>query len=255
MTAIEQLQQLGLNKYEAEAYYTLLTHKPLTGYEVGKHSQVPASRSYEIVEKLVEKGLAQVQPGDPPRYMAQDPGQFLARIRSEMEETLDSLTDTLTSLPDQSDEYDFWIIRGQRNILERLQNLIRTARTSVDLSIATINHPLIHEELTQARARGCAIYLRPLLPGKDTASLIALRDDQEAFVGMLTPADSCQAVVSGNTGLVGTLHGYFATLRDLPPLLASVPIPSSAMDTTWIDWETRKQQRLWRLSHSQRSIS
>jgi len=35
MTTVDLLQQIGLNKYEAEAYYALLTHGPLTGYEVG----------------------------------------------------------------------------------------------------------------------------------------------------------------------------------------------------------------------------
>jgi hypothetical protein len=43
MTAIELLQQIGLNKYEAEAYYTLLSEGPLTGYELGKRSLSPVS--------------------------------------------------------------------------------------------------------------------------------------------------------------------------------------------------------------------
>ncbi len=81
MTTVELLQQLGLNKYEAEAYYTLLSRGPLTGYEVGKYSQVPLSRSYEILERLTEKGLALVQPGDPPRYIAQEPQRFLSHVR------------------------------------------------------------------------------------------------------------------------------------------------------------------------------
>ena len=84
MTTIELLQQVGLNKYEAEAYYTLLSEGSLTGYELGKRSQVPLSRSYEILERLVQKGLALVQPGDPPRYAAQEPEQFLGQARSSM---------------------------------------------------------------------------------------------------------------------------------------------------------------------------
>ncbi len=34
MATVDLLQQIGLNKYEAEAYYALLTHGALTGYEV-----------------------------------------------------------------------------------------------------------------------------------------------------------------------------------------------------------------------------
>ena len=89
MKAIEQLQQVGLNKYEAEAYYTLLAEGPLTGYELGKRSQVPLSRSYEVLERLTRKGLALVQPGDPPRYIAEDPERFLGQVRLSMTRTID----------------------------------------------------------------------------------------------------------------------------------------------------------------------
>ncbi|HEX4716550.1 MAG TPA: helix-turn-helix domain-containing protein, partial [Ktedonobacteraceae bacterium] len=75
--SIDLLQEIGLNKYEAEAYYTLLTQGPLTGYELGKRSQVPLSRSYDVLERLSQKGLALAQPGDPARYMALDPRLFL----------------------------------------------------------------------------------------------------------------------------------------------------------------------------------
>ena len=53
---IDLLQRVGLNKYEAEAYAALLRYGPLTGYELGKRSEVPLSRSYEILERLVAKG-------------------------------------------------------------------------------------------------------------------------------------------------------------------------------------------------------
>src|SRR5947199_5519438 len=99
MTAIELLQQIGLNKYEAEAYSTLLSQGPLTGYELGKRSQVPLSRSYEILERLTQKGLALIQPGDPPRYSAQEPEQFLQQTRSDMTALLDALASALVPLP------------------------------------------------------------------------------------------------------------------------------------------------------------
>ena len=36
--AVDLLQRVGLNKYEAEAYLALLADGPLTGYELGKRS-------------------------------------------------------------------------------------------------------------------------------------------------------------------------------------------------------------------------
>src|SRR5260370_36826608 len=98
MTAIELLQKIGWNKYEAEGYYTLLSDGPLTGYELGKRSQVPLSRSYEILERLAQKGLALVQPGDPPRYIACEPQQLLGQVRSTLSATLDDLARPLAPL-------------------------------------------------------------------------------------------------------------------------------------------------------------
>src|SRR5688572_23658987 len=94
----ELLQAVGLNKYEAEAYAAMLRHGPLTGYELGKRSEVPLSRSYEVLERLVGKGLALVQPGDPPRYAAEAPEQLLARLRSDSSARLDALAQALAEL-------------------------------------------------------------------------------------------------------------------------------------------------------------
>src|SRR5919205_2028704 len=95
---IDLLQQVGLNKYEAEAYAALLQHGPLTGYELGKRSGVPLSRSYEILERLAAKGLALTQPGDPPRYAAEAPEQFVDRTRTATTATLDALAGALAEL-------------------------------------------------------------------------------------------------------------------------------------------------------------
>src|SRR6202521_6072014 len=126
--SINLLQQIGLNKYEAEAYYTLLSQGPLTGYELGKRSRVPLSRSYQLLEHLTQKGLALAQPGNPPRYTATTPDLFLARVRTTMAETLAALTEVLPSLPSVDTTGEFWVIRGRQHILERTQAMIAGAQ-------------------------------------------------------------------------------------------------------------------------------
>src|SRR5581483_3871983 len=111
--SIDLLQEIGLNKYEAEAYYTLLTQGALTGYELGKRSQVPLSRSYDVLERLSQKGLALAQPGDPARYKALEPALFLGRVRSTMEHTLNTLASTLTAANQDTPSGEFWVIRGR----------------------------------------------------------------------------------------------------------------------------------------------
>ena len=250
MATVDLLQQIGLNKYEAEAYYALLTRGPLTGYEVGKHSQVPGSRSYEILERLLEKGLALVQPGDPPRYSAQDPHTVFERFRSTMEATLNTLATSLASLARADRTGEFWVVRGQQNILAQMGAMIANAQESLDLKFPAGGD--LAESLSQANARGCRVF-RAMTEERDGSNILLMRDGREALVGTLTPPDSCQALVSSNAALLDALRGYFQ-YRLLPGRGASEDSAkvSQPRDVDWMDWEARKQRHLRSVSAGNR---
>src|SRR5579884_4126629 len=166
MTApVELLQQIGLSKYEAEAYYTLLAQGPLTGYEVGKRSQVPLSRSYEILERLQARGLAFVQPGDPPRYLAQDPARLLGQVRTTLETTLQALATELAALPARGAAGEFWVVRGRQPVLERARTMIAEARGELAIALPSVWQSTLAEALTLAHTRGCRVRTRLLDDG------------------------------------------------------------------------------------------
>ena len=257
MTVVELLQQIGLNKYEAEAYYALLTQEPLTGYELGKRSQVPLSRSYEILERLAQKGLALVQPGDPPHYTAEKPGRFLGQVRATMLATLDALDSSLAALPRSDTSGEFWVLRGRQHILARVQALIAEAQQTIQLSWLANSEPEVVDLLTRARTRGCSVFrLTTASVGNGGAEhVLLLVDDREALVGLLAPAEDCQAVVSTNEGLVEALKGYFANQMPvrMPESSISTEIRQQNDSLDWLAWEERKQRRLWRLKMGDRS--
>jgi predicted transcriptional regulator len=258
MTTVELLQQIGLNKYEAEAYYTLLANEPLTGYELGKRSQVPLSRSYEVLERLTEKGLALVQPGDPPRYTAQDPQQFLEHVRHDLESTLGALTAALSSLPHADITQEFWVVRGRQNILARVRAMIAATQATLNLSMPADCYPTIADELAQARQRGCHIFQTTTeLQQPMSDSVLVLCDDHEALVGMVVPVEGCQAVVSSHIALRTTLSSYFSHQHISGTTTTQAPTqPASPHDQQddhdWVDWEIRKQRHLWSLSKPDR---
>jgi sugar-specific transcriptional regulator TrmB len=246
MTIVDLLQQIGLNKYEAEAYYTLLTHAPLTGYEVGKYSHVPGSRSYEILERLLEKGLALLQPGDPPRYTAQEPDVVFDRFRSTMETTLNTLATSLASLAHTNKMDEFWVVRGLQNVLVQAKAMIAHARTTLDLVLPA--HCDLAESLVQAAARGCCIF-HTLPEDQNSQAILLVCDSCEALVGMLTPIDSCQAVVSSNAALLDALHGYFQHRQSPAQIMAEASTgPAQLRNIDWLDWEARKQRHLHSVS-------
>jgi sugar-specific transcriptional regulator TrmB len=250
MTVVELLQQIGFNKYEAEAYATLLIHGPLTGYEVGKRSQVPLSRSYEILERLTAKGLVLVQPGDPPRYLAQDPLQVLKRVRATMEGTLNELAASLANLtlPHKADE--FWVVRTRTHILEQVRTMIAQAQTSLQVAASIEELALIGEALAQASRRGCSVSQVPFQDRELQGSqVLLLCDERHALVGMLTPGDASQAVISSNYALLTALGGYFDRRRVREATLPAAAGSSIQQEhADWLAWEERKQRHLQQLS-------
>jgi len=243
---IDLLQRVGFNKYEAEAYAALLQYGPLTGYELGKRSGVPLSRSYEILERLTMKGLALVQPGDPPRYAAEAPEHFLGRTRMATLATLEALAQALADLTQPHIPEGFWVVRGHAPILAHARALIATAQRTVAVSIAA-THAEVQQALEAARTRGCRIVPPPIdvsVEGVETVLLVV--DDREGMVGTLTPADACQVVASANPAFVVVLRRFFASHLMFAPArgLGSPAQAHEAQPMDWLDWEERKQRRL-----------
>ena len=261
--AVDLLQRVGLNKYEAEAYFALLSDGPLTGYELGKRSSVPLSKSYETLERLTRRGLALVQPGDPPRYTAERPERFLAQTRADQDSVLTALDSALSAVQRADPADDFWVVRGRANIVARARALISEAEHDVLIGVSG-DDDVLAETIVLARARGCRVTSRRLDdPGHRSAEsteahevIALLADDREALVGTLTPATHCQAVVSANPALALAVRGALGSLRAAnavaPLQVSETPAPAAERGTDWLDWETRKQQRLWRSQPSRR---
>src|SRR5258708_36815077 len=199
--SIDLLQEIGLNKYEAEAYYTLRTQGPLTGYELGKRSQVPVSRSYDVLERLSQKGLALAQPGDPARYMALEPRLFLGQVRAGMEHTLNALAETLTAAQQAGNAGEFWVVRGRQHILARVKTLCTTATQTVQLALPKACLDELTDSLAQARQRGGTISLNTeQTSGATNVSLLI--DGRAGLLGAIAPEAGCRAVLSTNPSVL-----------------------------------------------------
>jgi sugar-specific transcriptional regulator TrmB len=243
---VDLLQRVGLNKYEAEAYAALLQYGPLTGYELGKRSGVPLSRSYEILERLASKGLALVQPGDPPHYAAEAPEQFLDRTRMAATATLDALTGALSELAQSALPEGFWVVRGHEPILAHVKTLITQTERSLVVRVPPAYSMLFEDTLAQARGRGCRV-MQPQLDRRadKAATVLLVVDDREGMVGALEPANQAQAVSSANPAFVAALVRSCA-----PQLLHSGRSPEAAVTSKapqpldWLEWEQRKQRHL-----------
>ncbi len=77
------LQQVGLNAYEARSYIVLMGHPRFKALELAARAHVPRQKIYEVLDSLVEKGFAQVIQEKTKLFSAVDPSlaipAFMAR--------------------------------------------------------------------------------------------------------------------------------------------------------------------------------
>lgn len=241
----ELLQRIGLSKYEAEAYLALLSDGPLTGYELGKRSSVPLSKSYEVLERLTRRGLALIQPGEPPRYAAERPERVLAQTRADQEAVLHALSTELDGVQRPNLADDFWVLRGRTNVLARAGAAIDEAQREVVIGRLADDTGLVNA-LDRARSRGCRVvehHLSEAVSRPDT--VILLVDGREALAGTLSPAAHSQAVVTANPALALAIRGACAGEPAASMRLAE-PAATGGDRLDWLAWEARKQQRLQR---------
>jgi predicted transcriptional regulator len=231
MDATELLGTIGFTKYEADAYVALLRTGPLTGYELAKRSGVPLSRSYEVLERLHDKGLVLAQPGEPARYAAERPDFLLAGVRERTTVTLNQLQALLAPLAEEIAD-GFWVVRGRTNIVARARGMVEAAESAILLGVGSADEDA-REVTAMARSRGAST----LPVGADEIALLA---DGVALVGTLAPAGRCQAVLSRNAGLVRPLEILAAGRTGRQPVTAEPP-------ADWLTWESRKQRRILRL--------
>jgi len=85
------LARLGLTTYEAKAYLALIRRDSSTAAEVARVGNLPRQRIYDVLAKLVAKGLASARPGVPTKYAATPPELALERLVAECRHDLAQL--------------------------------------------------------------------------------------------------------------------------------------------------------------------
>jgi sugar-specific transcriptional regulator TrmB/FixJ family two-component response regulator len=134
------LAGLGLSGYQARAYLALLELGPSQAREVSERSGVPQGRVYDILEKLHQRGLAEVLPEAPRRYKAAPFEQFLERelqgYRSRitlLERERQNLVAALApkDASSHAERGEYLVVRGRKGVLERFGNIVAAARRDV----------------------------------------------------------------------------------------------------------------------------
>jgi HTH-type transcriptional regulator, sugar sensing transcriptional regulator len=79
-----------LNIYEVKIWTALLCRGMATAGELSDISQIPRSRSYDVLDSLEKKGFVMMKLGKPIRYIAIDPLEIIRRVKDKIKEKSES---------------------------------------------------------------------------------------------------------------------------------------------------------------------
>lgn len=139
-----------LNLYEVKVWTALLSRGTSTAGELSNISEVPRSRTYDILESLEKKGFIIMKLGKPIKFVALKPEEVVERVKKnlvkytqERTKRLDTLKDdeVLTELTDLFTKGIKFVepsdlsgsLRGRQNLYNHLDMMIRDAEKTITI--------------------------------------------------------------------------------------------------------------------------
>ena len=139
-----------LNLYEVKVWAALLSRGTSTAGELSNISDVPRSRTYDILESLEKKGFIVMKLGKPIKFVALKPEEVVERVKKNLmidakerakrlerlkeDEVLEELNSLFTKGVKFVEPTDLsGSMRGRQNLYNHLDMMIREAETSITL--------------------------------------------------------------------------------------------------------------------------
>lgn len=222
MDVVAGLQQLGFTAYEAKVYVALLGHPGSSGYEVARHSGVPRSKVYEVLEKLSAVDLVHTsQTGEQVLYHPLPHRVMLQRRKNETTALIDRLVEALEDKAQPEPDGPLITVRGYDAVLKRSEEMVVGARHSVFLSgwpreVNRLLPRLIDAEQRGVRVwvlvygdlevplRHCYYHEPPSLEGRLSdvlPALVVVSDHNEALLASVSEAQPVTALWTRNRGV------------------------------------------------------
>lgn len=206
-----------LNLYEVKVWTALLSRGVSTAGELSSISDVPRSRTYDILESLEKKGFIVMKLGKPIKFVALKPEEVVERVKKnlvveakEKSKRLEQLKSEdvhkeLVSLFTQGVKFiepsDLsGSLRGRENIYNHLDMLIRDAEKSITLVTTAegLNRKLeaLKQSFEKANRRG--VKIRIAAPITQANKAVAQELSKFAEVRNMENLRSRFAVIDGN---------------------------------------------------------
>ncbi|WP_282022692.1 TrmB family transcriptional regulator [Priestia flexa] len=144
------LQKFGYSQYESQVYEALVSsEESLDATAIVRASQVPKAKIYEVLDKLIEKGVVlNTLSGKKKFYSAVSLDVIIKKLSLEFEEDIRDLQSYKIKKVSQDDHV--WTLKDEATIIATIDELIQDASHSILLSAwnTTLEHyrPLLEEK-------------------------------------------------------------------------------------------------------------
>jgi len=154
---IEKMMEVGLNKYEAKAYFSLLKRPDITAYELGKISGVPQAKIYEAMSKLLEKNLVNIISDNPVKYVALDFESFLDTYKKNVNKNVKYLKNNLKKINSSNGISYLLHLEGIDNINNKIKSVLSNSKKFIYLETWNKDYEFFKEDLKLLEERGIEI--------------------------------------------------------------------------------------------------
>lgn len=195
------LERLGFSANEAKIYLTLLKHRLLNGYEISKFSGVSRASVYDVISRMVNKGLILKVDGEPNYYRPLEYEKLIENIRRETRSGIERAEEVFRSVSSTEPQDDYVLnIVGFDRFIAKARELIDGAAEEISLSVWQREFDLLKDALRRAAGRGVKVYIFSFEPvGLEGATVFSyrIRDVHNLFPYRRTAliADNRQALV------------------------------------------------------------
>ncbi len=231
--AMDALKMLGLNLYERKLYAALLARGAATAGELAELSNVPRSRTYDVLESLAEKGFVIIQHSKPIKYVAVEPEEALERVKARLHEELKEMVSrieefkTSDAFVELKNLYSKGVslvepadltgsLKGRYALYQRFENMAKSAEKTLD--IITTEEGLkelvnVHSGVLQKAAdKGVRIrILAPITPNNVKAAEmlkgVAEIKDLNTLQGKMPKIPYGKMFIADGKGAIMTLSG------------------------------------------------
>lgn len=211
-----------LNLYEAKVWTALLSRGTSTAGELSNISDVPRSRTYDILESLEKKGFILMKIGKPIKFVALKPEEVIERVKKNMvveaqekskrleklkgEDILDELNGLFQNGIKFVEPSDLsGSLRGRQNVYNHLDMMIRSAEKTITIVTTAegLNKKIevLMSALEKAKKRGVTVRVAAPITeenqqvAKDLSKVAEVRDtSQDTLKGRFCIVDSEQVM-------------------------------------------------------------